>query len=262
MRLRNKIYGTSPLILHCPNKPFRNQFLLEGVDPFWPRLISNSAKIIRLPENIKIITFNNRSRKSLLEKKLDILGVNYLVLGKNVSDWYNRAKIRLLVENLGGVREEFILVLDSDDVLIMSSLEDIIKKFIAFDCEVLFNSEPYPYPLECFYSGMEKKICKEPFCYLNSGCFIGRTEFCRKLYRECFTYRDSIIDNHAYSDQIKIKPFYIKMYPQIKIDFSSEIFQILPLYYENSSFNYPGVCFQDVFQLEEGCGLDSGKKLY
>jgi|694.fasta_scaffold116054_3 hypothetical protein len=243
VKLKNKIYNTYPSILHCPNKPFRNQFLLEGVRPFWPRLISNSVKRLRLPEEIKIITFNNRSYKSLLEKNLDLLGVDYLVLGKNVASWYNRLKIKLLVETLDEVREEFILVLDADDVLIMSSLEDIIEKFIPFDCEVLFNSEPYPYPLESFYGDMEKAICKEPFCHLNSGCFIGRTEFCRKLYRECFTYRDSIVDNHAYSDQIKIKPFYIKMYPQIKIDFSSEIFQILPLYYEKNIFELEGGCF-------------------
>ena len=242
VKLKNKIYNTYPSILHCPNKTFRNQFLLEGVRPFWPRLISNSAKRLRLPVEIKIITFNNRSHKSLLEK-LDLLGVDYLVLGKNVAYWYNRLKIKLLVENLNEVREEFILVLDADDVLIMSSLEDIIEKFIAFDCEVLFNSEPYPWPLEFFYSDMEKAICKESFCHLNSGCFIGRTEFCRKLYRECFTYRDSIVDNHAYSDQIKIKPFYIKMHPQIKIDFSSKIFQILPSYCENKILETEGGCF-------------------
>jgi hypothetical protein len=230
-KLVNKIYGTHPSIIHCPCKHFRNQFLLEGIDPFWPKTLRQYKKLhFKKPDEVKIITFNNRNYKSLLEKNLDFLCLDYLVLGKEIKNWTNRQKIRLLRENLDQVSEEFILVLDADDVAIISSLEDIVEKFLSFECEVLFNADAFPWPTEPAYMMLEEAIHDGPFRYLNSGCFFGKTKFCKNLFFDCMYYKDKITESNKYSDQVKLKLFYIKN-PKIKIDHKCQIFQVITINY-------------------------------
>jgi hypothetical protein len=229
MRIVNKKYNTRPSILHCPSKNFRNCFFLDGVRPDWPKLISHFTKTpldFKVPAKVKVITFSNIKNKTLLEKNLDSVGIDYLILGKQIEKWENIKKIELLVENLPKIDEEFVLVLDAADALVVSSLDNLIKKFSLFGCDVVFNAEPFSWPMESVYFKREDSICSEPFNHLNSGCFIGKTKFCAQLYLECLNYCDKITETHKYSDQIKIKPFYLKMYPKIKIDYRCEIFQI------------------------------------
>ncbi|MFM8759713.1 MAG: glycosyltransferase domain-containing protein [Methylophilaceae bacterium] len=218
--VENTRYDTLPVIHHCPE---------DHPQKIWNTLVKlkgDCSDDIQKPKNLTVITFNNQNEEMLLERRLNASKSEFLVLGKGLKEWRNPMKIELLKEGLQRVQTEYVLVMDASDVVISGSLARIVVEFKKFECEVLYNASSYVYPAEDRYSVMEDKIYQGLFSHLNSGCFIGRTNYCLNLYREVSEYSDEITERHHYSDQIKIKPFYIKNYPKIKIDTMCEIFQI------------------------------------
>jgi hypothetical protein len=170
----------------------------------------------------------------VLEETLDLQGIPYKLLGNGIKRWTNPHKIMLLKDHLGDVDTEFVLVLDANDVIIIRSLHDLLDKFRRFECQMLYNASSFVYPCETFYSSKEESITNKFFNHLNSGCLIGYTKFVHEVYSQAYEFEDNITRTHYYSDQIKIKSIYIKMYPKIKLDTRCEIFQIfhakIPLY--------------------------------
>lgn len=218
--VRNKLYQTFPLIHHCP---------LDRPHQIWHdlvRICGKSSKSICKPGDLTIITFNNTDEKMLLEHRLCNSQTDHVVLGKGLSEWKNPLKIQLLAEYLPSVKTDFVLVMDACDVIISSDLLGLIGKFLEFRCKVLYNASSFIYPYETHYSFLERNITQDLFGYFNSGCFIGFTDYCRELYRQVNSYEDETTMAHAYSDQIKLKPFYLQEYPKIKIDSGCKLFQI------------------------------------
>lgn len=220
LHVRNRIYNTFPSILHCPN---------DRPEDLWFNLIQiakrNHLKI-KLPDDLTLLTFNNTPSKMLLEIILDGHNVNYTVLGKEITIWKNPLKIKLLKDHLKKVKTNFVLVLDAEDVIVIKTLENIIEQFLNFNCSVLYNASCFIYPGLCAHTINEERFSKSFFRHLNSGCFIGYTNFCKELYEQCDVYEDDITRKYHYSDQIKLKALYVQMHPKIKIDDTCEIFQV------------------------------------
>lgn len=218
--VRNKEHNTFPIIHHCPeDMPNKIWFDLERIRG------SYSASICK-PDDLTIITFNNTPRPMLLEKRLNASNTEYLLLGKEVQPWTNPAKIDLLVEHLPKVSTKYVLVMDDIDVIISSNIGSILQTFHTFDCKVLYNSSSVIYPKENKYSEIETTLCDDRFRHLNSGCFIGYTDYCLELYREALAFNDAITTKHYHSDQIKLKAMYVAKHPEIRLDSKARIFQV------------------------------------
>lgn len=220
MIARNLLYDTHPIIHHCP---------LDVPGFLWNRLVrmkGHCPESLDKPDDLTIITFNNTGHPMLLENRLLASATDYVLLGANVENWRNPLKIDLLVEFLPSVSTPYVLVLDAIDVVITSKLSNLIERFGKFNCKMLFNSSSAIYPWEPTYSSEEKRICRSIFCHLNSGCFIAETDYCLQIYSEASKFSDEVTTEFHYSDQIKLKAMYLKYYPDIKIDYRSDIFQV------------------------------------
>jgi hypothetical protein len=231
--IRNYIFDTFPCIIHHPTKLIRNSFFLEDQCGEWVKLMNHFTKNgfrCEIRDDIKILTANSRQSLSPLEKNLDLLGIEYEVLGRGESNtWTNRNKPRLICDRLKSVKEKYVLFMDADDVLVVRDLCDIVDRFMSFGCRMLFNASSWAYPLESRYSSIEKLMVNSPFCHLNSGCFIGESEFCVGALEKWLEFNDKTTDSFLESDQIKMKPVYIDLYPDVQIDYNCSIFQILDL---------------------------------
>lgn len=209
-----------PVIHHCPE---------DQPEKIWYKLVDlvlKNKNRINKPKDLTIITFNNTNKKMLLEKNLDLLKFDYLVFGKEFKVWENPHKIKILKEELPKIKTNFVLVLDAEDVVISNNIYNLLEKFKNENCKILYNASSCRYPNEDKYSSQELKIEKSLFRHINSGCFLGNTDYCCSLYQEAFDFEDEVTKKHNYSDQIKIKKFYIEKYPEIKIDSKCKIFQI------------------------------------
>lgn len=147
-------------------------------------------------DNITIITWNNTGIKGCCELSLDKLGLDYLVLGKNIRNWRNINKITSALEVIDSIKTPYVMALDCFDVIVLRDPYEAVEKFKAMNCDMLFNGEKYFYPdyglmATGYYSitdkwkNFEANIEKSVWKYLNSGALLAKTEF----YKEFWVFR-------------------------------------------------------------------------
>jgi hypothetical protein len=61
------------------------------------------------------------------------------------------------------------------------------------------------------------------FRYLNSGAWVGRTEFCREFFAEAV--RTEPVREAPEADQGVLKQLFKKYYPRVQLDYRSSMFQ-------------------------------------
>lgn len=207
--IRNTYYNSEPLIFHCPFVEDR-----FGREPLlWKQLLAEQIQECKLPDDLTIFTWNSKPATSVLELQLNALGLPYTVLGKNVQVWRNCYKPKLLLDSLPNTK--YVLALDAYDVVLVRSLETIVERFEQYNCKVLFNAQDRPWPPE---SPLFEDV---PFGYLNSGAFIGETEYLRELFIE---YQHIKPITHRNSDQGIINQQMIGN-PDTKLDYRCSVFQ-------------------------------------
>ena len=86
IKFKNTIYNTQPIILHWHGL-HSNRHKMADFLYLKRRILSNLNKLKNKPDDVTILTWNNKDEKSPVEECLDMLGVDYLVLGKGVSEW-------------------------------------------------------------------------------------------------------------------------------------------------------------------------------
>lgn len=191
---------------------------------FFSIIKNNDLKKCTIPENLTVITWNNLPEKSFLEIQFEKLKIPLTVLGKYTKWETNRLKPLKFLEH--SFNTKYVLALDAFDVKIIRDLKDILIKFLKFNCEVLYNATSTIYP-ECESDRIiEENMIKEPFCFFNSGAFIGNVNSIKKLYNTI----DYNNPEFPKSDQFLIRKLYQKNTGEVKIDFTSEIFQIPPVH--------------------------------
>lgn len=216
IKFYNTIYNTNPIIFHANGDPKKSVL--------WTEIKNLCTNEVVVPGNLQIVTFNNGSAHGCknigsLEKSIQN---QCTVMGSNIIQWKNIYKLSLVVDFLQYCKTEYVLSLDSSDIVIFS-LQDIINKFLEKKCDILFNAEMNCWPKE--YDN-EKGWFREPFCYLNAGCCIGKRESLLKFYQECLFLKD-INGTYPNSEQKIVKINFYKWYPKILIDDDCTIFQTL-----------------------------------
>jgi hypothetical protein len=209
----NLIYNTNPTIFHAHGIPQKS--------PLWQRIKDLCNNDVFIPHNLQIVTFNNGS--SHCNKDVGSLENSIqnrcTVMGADIKKWNNIHKISLIIDYLKSNQTDYVLSMDSSDVVVFC-LGEIIEKFLLKNCDILFNAEINCWPKD--YSD-EKKWFREPFCYLNAGACIGKKESMLKFYSECLSF----VKVEDYSEQKIVKQNFYKWYPKILIDDNCSIFQTL-----------------------------------
>lgn len=197
------------------------------------------------PHNLDIILCHNYDYEPIAEKSLKYLGINdYVVLGQDVKQWLNRKKIGLVYDYIKyRSNAEYIMYLDSDDTIVCTDIPSILDTYHSeFSCDLLFNAEKNAYPKSNAMTKMiaplttsqlkdivkfEREKHQKPFCFLNSGAYIGKRSFLEDVFAECLALSDKSqrmgIDGR--SDQILLRYMHKELYPKIRIDDQRKIFQ-------------------------------------
>jgi hypothetical protein len=224
----NKETNTSPIIIHQNGSP-------ASCPLAWKEAIKiafNNKNPCCLCNNLSICTWNNSITPGILEKCLNKKKVPYHVLGKNTK-WQRKLKLELNVSFLQIIKTPYILALDSYDVVVLSCPQDILKRFIKTNCDILFSAEKNSYPKYQNLTDFEKNLTTTTYPYLNSGAWIGKTSTCLKFFKESLkTDNKDILKAHpaphiARDDQGITRKVFQKFYPRAKIDTNCTIFQSL-----------------------------------
>lgn len=181
--------------------------------------------------NIYFITIANKITVELeiLQKSAKINNINLIVLGlhKNIEIGHHYGfgwKLILLRNFLRELNyNDIFIFMDAFDVVILSNVHEILKKFFIFKCKILFSAENYCWPdsnKETLY-----KIKTKFHNYLNSGTFMAYVGYFKKFY-----------DIHSFLIDIKTddQRYYTDLYLQyqdkinfITLDRKSKIFMCL-----------------------------------
>ena len=230
MLVRNLITGSTPAVLHRNGDSPEWQFL-------WGQVVADffsepPRRSEACPE-LTVLTWTNRSAKTLLEQCLDRWGIQRLTLGRGLPEWRNDMKLFLNVEALDRIDSEYVMALDADDVLMVADLHHILATFRAFGCDLVFNAEKNNYPQAPFLAAFEESIAESAYCHLNSGAWIGKTDRCRRFFRDCLHEDNGDIvaaDTTApvfRDDQGVARKVFQRYHPAVRLDYHCQIFQSL-----------------------------------
>lgn len=226
IRVRNTLFGTQPIVMHCPGPLCENWTFLEEA-------VAGAAVGSRpMRESATVITWNNGAPApkpgGVMERSLARFGCTALVLGQGVVPWSNQKKLHQSAQALRHVRTDYVIGLDSSDVLLLDHPDEIVARYRRhFTCDLLFNATgahcwPEYANLILFERSLPGAKRSQGRCWLNSGCFVGRTEFCRDYFAALAEQSDR---EHLWDDQLAIKQTWPQWYPRVQIDDRCEIFQ-------------------------------------
>lgn len=182
---------------------------------------------------LTVITWRTRATQSVTERSLERWGVPCLTLGRYLPEWRNDMKLYLNVEALECVTSPYVMGLDADDVLVVAGPHRILAAFREFNCDLLFSTEKESWPPVPSLTEFEASISESPYAFLNSGAWIGKTDACRRFFRDCFNEDDGdIVAAHPVrgtfrDDQGRTRKTFRKYHPAAKLDDHCRIFQSL-----------------------------------
>lgn len=220
MKILNTITNTEPLILHA----YGASHFGKKWDELCDEIIGTEIKI---PDDITIISFFFGDNKFALKEQLSIFNIPVIDATKDnyFFMWQDRVKIKLIADSIKKVKTKYVLILDGTDVLLGSKVSDIVDKFKTLDCKLLYNACVFSHPLSNNKYELEDDNVGL-FNKLNSGAFIGETDFVDFFYKDLMTIYDDVDMPVPQTDGIRIGLKY-KNYPEIKVDYNCDIFQTL-----------------------------------
>jgi len=195
---------------------------------FWPLDPSLKNKF-KKPENLTIVTAHNYPEKSIFEQSLDFLGItDYVVLSEPIkTEWRHTYKTKWVLKFLqsGECKTKYLLFCDARDTVLIDDPQKILDIFKTMNCELIFNATLRK---KCIYWIMPqlldwtKTISKKHGRYLNSGAFIGKTEFIQQFLESAVTLIGRLYP--PFSDQEIFRYLHPAFYPEVDIDYSNDIF--------------------------------------
>lgn len=133
-------------------------------------------------------------------------------------EWKNTTKIISIIKTLKEIDTEYVLILDGRDTCILNNLDDdFIKYFEEFNCDILFNSQVFPFPLNQLKGNTD---------YLNAGVCLGKKESLLKFYSECSNHIEDVylLKNGSPSEQYIIKKVVGYIDLKVKVDIENKLF--------------------------------------
>lgn len=112
------------------------------------------------------------------QKDIHILRFSNEIKGSRYDKLYYY-KIPKLLDYLKSNNEiqKFMMFLDATDTNFYKDSSGIIDKFLSYDCKALFCGDPYIWPKTESTNKYDVKPKTHNHCYLNSGAYMGYTDF-------------------------------------------------------------------------------------
>jgi len=230
--LENFLTNSDPQIVHSPgfdhSKPKVWWTLLDKI---------NKLKPIKSNYDSSVITWNNKEA-GFCEKSLRAKNIKHEVLGSNIQTWNNLMKFKLTVDFCKKRKNTFCIGLDSFDVIFLGDPLICIERFVGKNKKLIFNAEKKFYP-DCNSKYFEdcknhqSKMNNSEFRFLNSGAWIGYTDYCEFFFEEAskvFLWEKDDCNIHPLiknCDQSVIHGLYKKYDFDVNIDYNCRIFQNL-----------------------------------
>lgn len=207
-------------------KNYSNYFYRPELVKQIPRAIRPSTieKEARMQTHILTVG-TDEGKMWALQQSSERFGVKYNNLGKNI-DWRGGTmeaqgggqKINLIREQLQNLSEQaFVMFVDGYDVMFLNQLAEIERRFLGFDCQILFSAEKTCWPStdrSDYFAPSET-----PYRFLNSGAFMGSSAALLKFLNE------QVADDE--DDQAWMQDRFLRTDHglNIKLDYEGYIFQ-------------------------------------
>ena len=249
-----------PLILHG-NGPAKN-------NPIWKQVVDsctnqkgwNERKPII--EVINVLTWSVPGETTMLEEcfsNMNIKGELIVIPITKPFNWLD--KITKTNEYLKKVRTKYVVGLDSTDIIISTDnggqrtlWYDLKETFKELNCKLVYNAEKYNWPssdgvgtsieedgmnsylikslieTEKFEEKMYKDYFGSKFFRLNSGAFMGYTDYTKDFYQTLCDehikriYEKGIDENFFGGDQGFIRIMQKRCFPDLTIDWRNKLF--------------------------------------
>lgn len=169
--------------------------------------------IYSTPSNMTIITCHDFSEKSYVEKHMDYVGLDYVVLQPDdiSSRWRFTHKIKCFYDYIksGRCETEYLLFLDAPDTVFLRHPDVVLDAFISYDCDMLFNAvggitkghfRLMPDKLEPSVS-----TTNNTELFLNSGVWMARTNNILDILESAYSYVDDSVWNGEWSDFVNLQ---------------------------------------------------------
>ena len=176
---------------------------------------------------------------SILESNLDYLGLDLVVLKDARLPWRNTFKFEMIHNylNSGKCTTKYFMCCDAIDVIFIDNPQRVIDIFHTFECDALFMSTQSLDGYNCMpeVKGWADRINGGRMRYLNSGVYIGKTSFIKKVFDEAIKYAiPHGVTMDEYREYLKSEP---KDYPNGSQD--QDIFRYLePDFYPRLIVDY------------------------
>lgn len=121
--------------------------------------------------------FYNKAQQFLDKEDIHVARFNNQVEGSYYDKLYTYKVVKLLDYIEKNLKDyKYILFMDATDTGICGNLNEIVDRFLEFNCSILFGAEKGFWPPTNFTHLYEKKPCLTDAKYFNSGTYIGHTE--------------------------------------------------------------------------------------
>lgn len=183
---------------------------------------------ITIPNNIDIISIMLKETKenAPLNYQLNLNNIDYINPLKNSHIlWKRLNKPKYILKALEQSTKEYSLILDGNDVIILSDLTNIVPIFETYNKKIIFNSTIWMYP-HVIIDNVENRGQYGEYCYLNAGCCFGKTKDLIDFYK----YTIDIIENTSSRSLVDSEQYYIrkafdKKQDDVFFDYECKIFQ-------------------------------------
>ena len=176
---------------------------------------------------------------SILESNLDYLGLDLVVLKDARLPWRNTFKFEMIHNylNSGKCTTKYFMCCDAIDVIFIDDPQRVIDIFHTFECDALFMSTQSLDGYNCMpeVKRWADRINGGRMRYLNSGVYIGKTSFIKKVFDEAIKYAiPHGVTMDGYREYLKSEP---KDYPNGSQD--QDIFRYIePDFYPHLRVDY------------------------
>ena len=179
---------------------------------------------------------------SILERNMEYLGLDLVVLRDGRLPWRNTFKFEMLSNylNSGECTTEYFMCLDAIDVIWVDEPQKVMDIFKSFNCDALFMSTHSTDGYSCMSEVKEwVETINVPGRYLNSGVYIGKTSFIKEMIEEAMKYAvpPGVImgEYHQWletnpkdypkgsQDQDIFRSIERKFYPRVRVDYQNNI---------------------------------------
>ena len=177
--------------------------------------------VLICPENLTIVTMFTDRKKAVLCDQLDNNNISYINACENVKVLNTKGeKTKHYIKALNEVTTDYVLIIDAYDCYIQS-FDDIINKFNSYEKDIVYNAMQYNFPCEDIETCFDN--IESPFCKLNSGVLIGKTNKVIEFYNKVLETYDTEPDGLPFEQYFIRKTIKDNSIENVGLDYNCDI---------------------------------------